>query len=433
MLEGFVNFICAFILCILGFYFIKRIKKSNKKINHKIILVFLLNSIAISIIRTIEPTSFTPIISFIINILTYKIVFKQTIEESILETGILTLFVIISDVITAIALVSFFRFVEYRNNYFIYIIINIIIAILPNLLLLINQIPEKLNNFLNVLLKNNSKLNGVFLFLTMLASGALSYKAMMNYNLNYKFIGDIAIIVSLVIMGIIFINNKNIYHKLSNEYDILLSSVSTFEEWIEKEQFTRHEYKNQLAVIYALSSEKEVKKKIEEIIDQNLNIKDEEVNHLKDLPKGGLKGLLYYKTIVAENNKLKITVDVSIKEKGILQKLSKSKINSLAKIIGILYDNAIDAAKESKKKILLLEIYELKDRVNIVISNTFKKTNIVNNRYEKGVSTKGKGHGNGLYYLSNILSNNTWIEEKQEIIDNYYIVTITIKKNTSKK
>ena len=120
------------------------------------------------------------------------------------------------------------------------------------------------------------------------------------------------------------------------------------------------------------------------------------------------------------------------KRKKELKKLSQEKISTIAKLIGIYYDNAIDAAKESKQKHILLEIYELKDKVNIVISNTFKKNNIVDNRFEKGITSKGKGHGNGLYFAKKILTKNNWIEENQEIIDNYYIETITVRKNTSK-
>jgi hypothetical protein len=84
----------------------------------------------------------------------------------------------------------------------------------------------------------------------------------------------------------------------------------------------------------------------------------------------------------------------------------------------------------------LLEIYELKDKVNIVISNTYKKSSILKNQEEKGISTKGKGRGNGLYFARKIMkkNENNWLEEKHEIIDNYYIETITIKKKiTSRK
>ena len=50
------------------------------------------------------------------------------------------------------------------------------------------------------------------------------------------------------------------------------------------------------------------------------------------------------------------------------------------------------------------------------------------NRNKKGISTKGEGRGNGLYYASNILSKNKWLESKQEVIDEYYIQTLSIKK-----
>ena len=433
MLEVFINFICAFMLAISGFYFIKRIRLTDEKLDLKKIMILLINSIAISIIRSSDSTFFTSIFTFILNIITYKIAFKQTIEESTIETGILTMLIIGTDMITAILLVKFFQFTEYTNNFYIYILINLMIAITPNFLVMIKKIKIKINSLLKTLLKKDLKINGFFIFLTMLSTSGIGYNIIKNYEFNFQFIGDIIVVEAIVIIGIIYMNNKDTYNKLSKEYDILLSNVQTFEDWIEKEQFTRHEYKNQLAVLYALSSERNVKEKIQEIINQNLNINDEVVNNLKDLPKGGLKGLLYYKTIIAEKAKLKITVDTSIKNNGILQKLNKEKNSTLAKLIGIYYDNAIDAAKESRKKILLLEIYELKESVNFVISNTFKKSSLMDNRFEKGVSSKGKGHGYGLYFAKNLLKKNTWIEERQEIIDNYYIETITIKKGTSKK
>jgi len=142
---------------------------------------------------------------------------------------------------------------------------------------------------------------------------------------------------------------------------------------------------------------------------------------------------MYYKTSIAQRFKIKITIDISIKENGILYKLSKKKINELTKILGIYYDNAIEAAKDCRNKNILIEIYELKDKVNIVISNTFKKESIIKGKNKKGVSSKGNGRGYGLYFANKIIYNNNWIQTKQEIIDNYYIETITILKNTSKK
>ncbi len=433
MLEVFVNFICAFMLALLGFLIIRNYSIYNTKITIKTIIIFIINSLLIVTIHYINYNAFSSLLNFIINTITYKIVFNDSIEESFIKTGLLTILLLVSDIISLIIQINFTTLNDIQNNVFIYLISNILVIVIAKILIFIKPIRTLFKKCYKILSSKDLKLNATFIILVIIGASAVLYNLFLNYKFNIRFISDIVIIVSLIIIGIIFTNNRDTYNKLSSQYDILLQNVQTFEEWIEREQFTRHEYKNQLAVLYAMSSEKEVKNKIEEIINQNLNIKNEVVNNLKDLPKGGLKGLLYYKTIIAEKNKLKVTVDISIKPKGILSKLSKEKINTISKIIGIYYDNAIEAAKESRKKTLLFEIYELKDKVNIVISNTFKKSSLIDNHFEKGISSKGSGHGNGLYYASRILKANNWLEQKQEIIDNYYVETISIRKNTSNK
>lgn len=431
MLEVFIDFLCALILALFGFYFIKIIIDSEKNINYKKIGILILNSLFISTFHYLKYDS--PFLNFIVNIITYKVIFSINIVEATLVTGILFLFILFSETIGLLLQLILLPLYKLRNNIFIYFFNNIIVFLISIILMKIKIIPKYSKKIYNVLLKKDYHINVIFIILIIIAESGIIYNLFINYNIDYKAFINIIIIISLLAIGILFINNKDTYNKLSQEYELLLQNLQTFEEWIEREQFTRHEYKNQLAVLYAISSEKEVKCKIEEIINQNLNINNEVVNNLKDLPKGGIKGLLYYKTIIAEKAKIKVTVDVSIKQKGILNRLTKEKTNTLAKLIGIYYDNAIEASKESYKKNLLLEIYELKDRINIVISNTYKKTSIIKNNYQKGVSSKGKNRGNGLFFARKILENNKWIEEKQELIDNYYIETISIRKGTSKK
>ena len=136
---------------------------------------------------------------------------------------------------------------------------------------------------------------------------------------------------------------------------------------------------------------------------------------------------MYYKAAIAQKKKIKLTVDVRLKRKTLLNKLTEEKIKTICKLVGIYFDNAIEAAQETKKKDVLLEIYELTDKVNIVISNTYNKSDNFDKRNERGVTTKGEGHGNGLYFANNLVAKNKWLSTKQEEIDNYYIQTITIK------
>ena len=65
--------------------------------------------------------------------------------------------------------------------------------------------------------------------------------------------------------------------------------------------------------------------------------------------------------------------------------------------------------------------------MNFIFSNTFKKHKNMQDRNKKGVSSKGEGRGNGLYFANKLIKENSWIEEKQEIIDNYYVQQISVK------
>ena len=433
MLEVLINFICAFILVLAGFYIIKKITGSNQKISLRVIGYLLLNSSLIAIVHYLNYSFISLMLNFIINTLTYKGVFKVSLEEAVVQTGILIMYLLIFDTIFVIIQINAIPLKVVQNNILVYLISNILVVLMTYLSIQISFIYKRLRKFYQVLVNKDLRLNMIFIILIIITACGILYSFIINNKFNLRFYTDLTVIASLLIIGIIFIKNKDVYNKLSSEYDILLSSVQNFEDWIEKEQYLRHEYKNQLAILYGISSEKEVKNKIQEIIDQNLDINNDVVKQLSMLPRGDLKGILHYKTIVAQKHKIKLTVDVSIQDNGIINKLNKKQINTLAKLIGIFYDNAIEAAAESKKRIVLLEIYELKGRVNFVISNTFKKNSIINSQHERGISSKGKGRGNGLYFANKILNKNKWIIEKNEIIDNYYVETITVIKNTSKK
>ena len=431
MLEVFINYICALMMAFAGYYIIKIIIKYDEQISYKTILILIINSIIILSMHYIEFNVFTSLYNFIINTITYKIVFNKKYSAAFTYTAILMIIIFISELIWMLILVNFTTMDILRENIYFYLLTNILIIITSLSVMKIKISKKVLSKFYNILTKKEKIINIIFLLLFVLCISSLMYNLTMNFHRNIFFLSNSLITLGTILIVMIYMRNNEEFNKLESEYNSLLINVKNFEEWIEKEQYMRHEYKNQLAIIYALTKEQKVKNKIQEIINQNLSIESEVVNSLKSLPKGSLKGIIYYRSIVAQNNKIKLTIDVSIKSKGIFSKIDENKMNSIAKLIGIYYDNAIEAAKESRKKIILLEIYEFKNKVSIVLSNTFKKNSIIRNNNEKGISTKGEGRGNGLYFAKKILAKNSWIEEKQEIIDNYYIETIIIKKDTS--
>ena len=428
MLQVLTKFIWFLIMYCTGYFIVKKVVNNTPKVLKTDYLYILLLACVSIMLYQVEYTTIYTLTIFLLNIVVYKKIFKLEWGQSIIATSIFMVALIPSDIIVTTILRFFFTQNEIRGNYIVSIVANLLIGIISVLMLYIPPLQKIVRKFyINV---GNKKMFTEIIFFLLLIIGFcyLGYNYATHNITDKTYIANVIIIIIFTVITIIFIQSKNQYKSLSTEYDNLFNYVQNFEEWIEKEQLNRHEYKNQLAVLRSIAKDKRVVNKIDEILEDNINIEGEVVSQLKDLPKGGLKGLIYYKVAIAQKKKIKLIVDISLKSKSYLQKLSESQIKDICKLIGIYFDNAIEAAEKTKEKYVLLEIYDLSDKVNIVISNTFKETDNLDNKHEKGITSKGEGHGYGLYFANKIVSKNKWIESNQEVVEKYYIQTISIKK-----
>lgn len=427
MLQLVSKILCFPIMYYTGYFVIRKIVGKSQNINKLTYLYILLLGIVSVFLHQEDYAILYSIIIFLLNIVVYKNVFKIDLSQATICVCILMALLTLSDILLAPFLRMMFTLEQIRNGLFESILANILIGGLCYIAISIRFINKKVVDFYQNIRNKKFVINMIYLIVLIIGLFYIMYKFASN-PIDKTYISNIVILVSFSVITYIYIDSKNDYKVLSDEYDSLFNYVQNFEEWIEKEQLSRHEHKNQLAVLRTLAKDKKVKSKIDELLDDNINIEDEVVNKLKDLPKGGLKGLMYYKAAIAQKKQIKLVVDVSLKPKTKFKNLSEDQIKTICKLIGIYFDNAIEASVETRNKYLLLEIYELSDKINIVISNSFVMSDNFSNRNKKGISTKGEGRGNGLHYANNILSKNKWLESKQEVIDDYYIQTLSIKK-----
>lgn len=429
MLEVLVRIICAVLMSLNANYIIKKIVKPTRKPQfYQNLILFLTLTAGLVLTYQIEYKGLNSLVFFLVGVITFKYIYKFTFEESIISFAMFMLMIAFSDIITSLIFMANFSVKEIRTNEIIFFLSNVTVNLITILFINIKCVKNTLNKFYNTILPKKSITDILFFTLLIIGFSYLIYNIGFSKFFNKEYILNFLIFIIFTIITYIFIESQNKYKKLEEEYDVLFNYIQTFEEWIEKEQLNRHEYKNQLAVLRCLTKEKKVKDKIDEILEDNINIESQAVTNLKNLPKGGIKGLMYYKAAIAQKQKINLTTDVSIENKGVLTKLSEKEVRILCKLIGIYFDNAIEAAAESRKKIVSIEIYELKDKVNFVFSNTFKKHRNIKDRNEKGVSSKGEGRGNGLYFASKLLKENKWINSRQDIIEKYYIQEISINK-----
>ena len=330
------KFICSAIMSISGLIIMKRICSSNEKIfsikSMSFILCLIIQS---AYIYDKDYTYLYTILSYILMVISYKYILNISVQKSIIGCGILMVSIIFLEVIGSCILVPFFSADTVRNTWYINLLGNLIFSFV----LLMIFCKTRLGAWISKMLINIESKKYVrvliFLILSIIAMSILLYSITKNFKFNKMFTNDFFMFISFFLLVIILFDERNSYDRLVNDYDNLFDYVKIFEEWIEKEQFTRHEYKNQLAVLRCMTKEKKVKNKIDSIIAENINIDGDVINELKYIPNGGIKGLIYYKVAIAKNKKIDLEIDVSSTVTKAFKKLNKNQIEVLSKLLGV--------------------------------------------------------------------------------------------------
>ena len=428
------NFICSAIMSIMGLIVVREISGSKQALLKQRVIVLMLLLIIIPVFMHTDEYSYlyTPLI-YLMTIFTYKEIFGISLIKSTISCGIMMFALFFLDAVASLFTTLFIPINEVRQISWFNITANIVFAIILIFIFTRNKLKKKLPIFVNKLEGKKPFKIIVTLIVVLITFGIIIYTFTRQVSVNKIFTTNMLLFMVFYLLVVVLLGERNNFETLSDEYDNLLNYVQIFEDWIEKEQLTRHEYKNQLAVLRIMTKEKRVRDKIDSITDDFINIDNDTITQLKGLPNGGIKGLLYYKMSISKKEKIEITVDVDKNINKKLSKISDSNMKVLTKLLGIYIDNAIEAARETRKKLVTIEFYESNEKINIVISNSYDINKDISNRSQKGFSTKGNGRGNGLYFARKLLSTNDWLEERQEIVKDLYIQKLIINISTKKK
>ena len=305
------------------------------------------------------------------------------------------------------------------NDQLYNLIANIIISIFGLVISHIGFIKQILNRIIMTFKKNKILIK----YLVVLKNG-LELILKSNYYINILFIVFVILIVLLII------KNESKYEQLKEENKQMLNYVTKYEKIITAQGKTNHEFKNQLMVIrgYAQMNSNKIIDYIDEIVeDSNKAGSSYLISQLNNFPDGGIKGLLYYKLSIMEDENIKYSINVEKGVKTKLKTLSTNNYKNITKILGVLLDNAIDASKKSKHKKINISV--IKDNKNIIfkIYNTYKgKIDI--EKVGTGYTSKGKGHGYGLRLVKDIINEDKLFNISHNLEDNYFVSSLYIKK-----
>lgn len=279
----------------------------------------------------------------------------------------------------------------------------------------------------------------IYLFLvTLLISYAAHY-----YNAYDQFVVGIIVFLLIQTVGVAFLflkmlaSQKEKYQQQLEQQQ--LTSLKKYTEQLEQKQEQlskfRHDYKNlllslkQTANIENNSSLRNQIVQLEEYSQSYLSNKIFDYRNFNNIQNDYLKSLLISKFNQASKQKVSCQFECS---KSIYD--IPIPIFDCVRIIGILLDNAIEAARESHEMFLSLMIYQDESQLEFLIENSYCQTDIsIDTLQKKGLSTKEGHFGLGLSTIQDFNKKNTNMfiqyQKKATVFSTQLIFMKQIKEN----
>lgn len=425
------NFICIIIQFLTLFTCTKILLKKPKIIPSlkEIFSVLIMASFFIMLYK-IDYSSINTLLSFIVMVVGVLVTYREKLSVSIILVGLYMITTFAADFINGMILLTFLTIDQIRGVFFIPS--NILVSAITIAIMEIPIFKKMAIRIIDSVTTGEKKdlfditFVVIFIFSMSLIFHIISDTYLTDGSTRTLFIIGEAL---FLILSFIYFQEKYKRNKTNDRYEQLFEYVKSIEDWIDTEELNIHEYKNQLATLKGmLKNNPEALEYINNIVKEQKSSGVKNISNLKDIPKGGLKGLLYYKITVAEGKNVTLSIDVSKKSTKYLKKLTANDNKTLCRYMGVFIDNAIEASESSKEKSVVCEIYEKNQQLFIAISNTFSGNVDLSKITKYGYSTKGKGRGKGLYLINKMNKTDETFKLQNEVINNYYVQTITVVK-----
>lgn len=200
------------------------------------------------------------------------------------------------------------------------------------------------------------------------------------------------------------LKNKQIQFENLQEY------TSNLEKLYTDMRSFRHDYINILSSIIGYIQNKDIEgleKHFNEKIfplGKGMESNNFKIGLLKSIKIPEIKGIFSSKLIRAQELGIDVFIDI-------LEPITKINMDiiDLSRVVGILLDNAIEAAEKCDKPSIKVGIINKEKSVLIVIINSVNEEVPIYKIYQKGFSTKGENRGLGLYNLKEITGKYTTV------------------------
>lgn len=213
---------------------------------------------------------------------------------------------------------------------------------------------------------------------------------------------------------------------LKDQYNTLQEYTARVEETYQEIRTFRHDYINILSTLYGFIHDKDYQQLEqyfeEQVLDtsRQFDASQAELGKLSHIRITELKGLLMTKSIRALNLGLNLHLEINFD-----YDTSKMESMDLVRLLGIYFDNAIEAAVSSADKKIIFSLTQTNDFTSIMLANSCETDNLsLDSLSTAGYSTKGEKRGIGLYNAADILSKYPEVFPKTSFKEHLFIQTL---------
>ena len=347
------------------------------------------------------------------------LVFRKRVNETIISSIFGQFVLTFADVAFALILISGFNknLALIKSDVFGTLIGNVVIALLY---VGISYIPFIRKIYLKIVeFSNKFRIKNVFLWSLLVIFSINFFMAVIYYDMNSTFVVIINTMFIIIYSVIVYkaMNQKNINNIVEAENKSLMESLHQYEDMVDRQRVDNHENKNQLLIIKNMikKNDKDVIKYIDTVVKDEKEDDEALYTKVKNIPSGGLQGIIYQKMLSMKDNRILFSLDVSRDVRNIdLEKMNIEDNYKLCKIVGVLLDNAIEESLKIDDRRIMISLYVDDDMLIIDISNKFDGKIDLDKIDEEGYTTKGEGHGYGLSLVKKLVNgNDCFINERK--------------------
>ena len=413
MLFKYITIFLSFIELYIGMLFFTTVLNIDTTKKSKLIFI-LVHGILNNIITFLMPTSYAVFINLILLPILTLLIFKTNIIKSILASAITFL----TTTVLEFLCLSVMKY-AFNINYdlivsipiYRIIIVLIIYTILYILYRLVRYFKVNVEVFDNMTTKNKILIiTSIILCLIIIATQ--SYLVIF-YSDTMPFLITLVAIFGLIAYSIISIYNLINLSKLEltkrdlESANLTIHSLTILHDTVRS---FKHDFDNIVNGIggYVVTEDIEGLKRY-----YNQLLEDcQKTNNLYALSPNVINHPAIYHILAtkyydADQKNVTISLNVFLDLNEIEERM---KIYDFTRILGILLDNAIDAATECEKKqinVTFRKEINKNDLILVIIQNTYKNKDVDTERiYQKGITSKENHSGLGLWKIRQILMKN---------------------------